>query len=154
MHDNSTREWLIIIVIDGWVAHFGMVILVDSLHMLIISVDFDNMHIYDDAELNIILRTIVNVCTITQQGNDCSLPYLMGGWPILSRRTLLILVVISWILMRSQGQMSKSTNCNFLATISGKVLKFGMVMLEVSLHMLSCVAIYSCIFMRSQGLHN
>ena len=55
----------------------------------------------------------------------------MGGWPILSRRTLLIL--------RSWGQTSKSTNCNFLATISVNFLKLGMVILVDSPHMLMSV---------------
>ena len=55
--------------ISGNFLKLGMVILVDSLHMLI-CVDYDNLHIHEEAGPNIILRTIVNVFTITQQGND------------------------------------------------------------------------------------
>ena len=62
------------------IGHFfklGMVILVDNPDMLM-SVDSDNLHIYEEAGPNIILRTIV--CMHNNSTRGCLIITILGGW--------------------------------------------------------------------------
>ena len=58
---------------------------------------------------------------------------------MVSTRTLLFLVPIACILMRLQGQRSKSANCYNSTTVSRIVSKHGLIMLGDDLYMTICV---------------